>query len=197
MVLAYHAIFACYGFWLPNEQRGSWSTEVWAKHLRPFGPATKTSERRSLANRPYDRDQRRAARASLLYPPVRFTGVQARAVARGFASIVDALGLVVYACAIMPDHVHIVLARHGESIESVVGFLKRAATRQLTREGLHPLGAFRRANGRIPTPWVVGGWSRYLNAEPEIVDASDYVVHNPERIGFKRQTWSFVVPFVD
>src|SRR4051812_14608983 len=42
MVKGYHAIFAGYGFWLPNEQRGSWSTEVWAPHLRQFGPATKT-----------------------------------------------------------------------------------------------------------------------------------------------------------
>jgi len=25
MVIAYHAIFSTYGFWLPNDPRGSWS----------------------------------------------------------------------------------------------------------------------------------------------------------------------------
>ena len=144
MVLAFHAIFACYGFWLPNEERGSWSDEVWAKHLRPFGPATKTNERHSLANQPFDREKRKEARGSLLYPPVRFNGLQARAVARGFASIVERIGLVVYACSIMPDHVHLVFARHPATVEEIVGFLKRAATRELTREGLHPLAQYRR-----------------------------------------------------
>ena len=196
MVLAFHAIFACYGFWLPNEERGSWSNEVWAKHLRPFGPATKTTERRSLADQPYDRQKRREARETLLYPPVRFNGLQARAVARGFASIVERIGLVVYACSIMPDHVHLVFARHPATVEEIVGFLKRAATRELTREGLHPLAEYRRARGTVPTPWVIGGWNRYLNRAPEIADATDYVEKNPEKLGFKRQSWSFVLPFV-
>ena len=43
---------------------------------------------------------------------------------------------------------------------------------------------------------MIGGWNRYLNRDPEIVDAVDYVEKNPEKLGFKRQRWSFVVPFV-
>jgi hypothetical protein len=57
MVKGYHAIWSCYGFWLPNDARGSWSNEVWAKHLRPFGEATKTNSRRSLADAPHDVQQ--------------------------------------------------------------------------------------------------------------------------------------------
>src|SRR5437762_1899014 len=117
MVIAYHAIFAAYGFWLPNEERGSWSTEVWAPHLREFGPATKTTERKSLAYRPFDRKRRREAQQSLKYPVVNFTGEQARAVARGVGDIIEKLRIPLYAFVIMPNHAHLVSPRHDLPIE--------------------------------------------------------------------------------
>ena len=42
MVLAYHLIFTAYGFWLPNDPRGSWSDFVRAWELFITGKATKT-----------------------------------------------------------------------------------------------------------------------------------------------------------
>jgi hypothetical protein len=42
MILASHVIFSTYGFWLPNDPRGSWSDFVGAWELFRFGPATKT-----------------------------------------------------------------------------------------------------------------------------------------------------------
>jgi len=54
-VLAYHLIMTAYGFWLPNDPRGSWSDFVRAWELFLFGgPATRTTERRSLARDPHD-----------------------------------------------------------------------------------------------------------------------------------------------
>src|SRR5439155_17357687 len=100
MVLAYHAVFAAYGFWLPNDQRGSWSTEVWAPHLKRFGEATKTTERRSLAQHPYDPALRREARDSLLYPAVRFDHAKRDAIAVGFSEIIATLDLSLLACSI-------------------------------------------------------------------------------------------------
>ena len=49
MVLAYHIIFTAYGFWLPNDPRGSWSEFVPFVELVRFGRATKTETRRSVA----------------------------------------------------------------------------------------------------------------------------------------------------
>src|SRR5439155_14173021 len=103
MVLAYHAVFAAYGFWLPNDQRGSWSTEVWAPHLKRFGAATKTAERRSLAHRGYDRELRREMRDSLLYPAVRFNQPQRDAIASGLSEIIPKIDLHLLAGAIMWD----------------------------------------------------------------------------------------------
>ncbi len=35
MIVAYHSIFCAYGFWLPNDPRGSWSDFVGAWELFP------------------------------------------------------------------------------------------------------------------------------------------------------------------
>src|SRR5271168_1526378 len=82
MVFGYHVVFSAYGFWLPNDPRGSWSDFVGSWELFRQGPATKTTETRSLAHIEHDRAQRLAAKKTLKYPPVEFTGVQARAVGR-------------------------------------------------------------------------------------------------------------------
>jgi hypothetical protein len=101
MVIAYHVIFGAYGFWLPNDPRGSWSDFVGSWNLFRYGPATKTEETRSLAYEPHDHEKRRATKKALKYRPVEFTGIQARAIGRGFGNYVKSSGLVVRACAIL------------------------------------------------------------------------------------------------
>jgi hypothetical protein len=49
-MLAFHGIITAYGFWLPNDPRGSWSTWVGAWELfQAGGPATKVATTRSVA----------------------------------------------------------------------------------------------------------------------------------------------------
>ncbi len=192
MVRGYHIIFGAYGFWLPNDPRGSWSDAVWAKHLRPFGPVQKVNTRRSVADRPHDVNLRHEAKQHLKYPAVQFTGLQARAVARGFARLIDQLQLTVHACAIMPDHVHMVVARHAMTAEQITELLKRAGTRQLNKENLNPLATYQRDNGRAPSPWVKGGWQVYLNTPAEIEQRIQYVEQNPVNAGLPLQRWWFV-----
>src|SRR5438552_14141067 len=129
MIVGYHVIFGTYGFWLPNDPRGSWSEFVGAWELfRAGGKATKTEETCSLAHRPHDRAKRLAAKAALKLPAVRLTGVQARAVGRGFADYLAQSGLSIWAGAIMPDHVHLVTGRFRTTVEQLVIRLKGAAT---------------------------------------------------------------------
>lgn len=78
MVIAYHLILSAYGFWLPNDERGSWSDFVRSYELYAFGPATKAATRRSVAGRPFDPDRRNAMRRTLVRDPVTFTGRQAK-----------------------------------------------------------------------------------------------------------------------
>src|SRR5262249_49222830 len=138
MIVGYHVIFGAYGFWLPNDPRGSWSNFVGSIELYRFGKATKTTETQSLAHRSHDRGRRLAAKDSLDRPAVKFTGLQARAVGRGFANYVDKSKLLVWACAILPDHVHLVIGKPAIKIEQTVIQLKGSATTALLEERIHP-----------------------------------------------------------
>src|SRR5437016_61548 len=112
MVHAYHVIFSAYGFWLPNDPRGSWSDFVGSWELARFGRATKTDSRRSVAARPHDRALREEAKQALQYPAVEFSGKQAQLIGQGFRKSIHKGGVPVWACAILPKHVHMVIGRH-------------------------------------------------------------------------------------
>jgi REP element-mobilizing transposase RayT len=187
MVLGYHVIFGAYGFWLPNDPRGSWSEFVGSWELFRYGPATKTTETCSLASREHDHVQRLQAKQALKYPPVQFTGIQARAIGRGFAKYVERAGLTVWACAILPDHVHLVVGRFRLEIEQVVIQLKGRATQQLLVEGIHPFGNIRESNDRPPKCFARGEWKVFLDTVEDILRAIAYVEHNPIKEGKKPQ----------
>jgi REP element-mobilizing transposase RayT len=195
MVLAYHAIFTAYGFWLPNDPRGSWSEFVGSWELFRFGPATKVTTRESLAARPHDRALREAAKQALKYPAVHFSGRQALAVSRGFATAIDEHDYRVFACSILPEHVHLVVARSDRHVERVVAHLKARASSQLNAERLHPLGSFTDRRGLSPTPWAAKCWKCFLDDNADIARAIRYVENNPEKEGKRQQNWSFVVPW--
>jgi hypothetical protein len=110
-VRAYYAIFGSYGFWLPNDPRRSWSDFVRSWELfRAGGPATKVDTRRSVAGQPHDRQARLQVKEALQLPPVVFDGHQALSIAHGFARMVDKAQYQIYACSILPEHVHLVRA---------------------------------------------------------------------------------------
>lgn len=187
MAIAYHVLFSAYGFWLPNDPRGSWSDYVWSERLKRFGPATKVSTRRSVANAPHDRALRLAAKQALKYPPVRFSGLQARAAVRGFAQATQEGAYVVHACSILPEHVHLVLARHPRSVPRIIGHMKARATQRLKFEGLWP--------DEARPVWAIGGWKVFLDTPDDVRRAIAYVENNPLKERKRRQNWKFVVPF--
>ncbi|MBA4190546.1 MAG: hypothetical protein C0467_21375 [Planctomycetaceae bacterium] len=196
MVLGYHVIFSTYGFWLPNDPRGSWSEFVGAWELFVAGgQATKTTESRSLAYDPHDRSKRLAVKRELARPPVKFTGIQARAVVHGFRDYVARTGLRVWACAIMPDHVHLVVERSSSPIERVVQRLKGAATHALIAENLHPFANLANPGELPPKCWARGEWKVFIFDAEHIASAIQYVENNPVKDGRPPQRWSFVTPY--
>ena len=184
-----------YGFWLPNDPRGSWSEFVRAWELQAFGPATKTTERRSLAGRRHDPAARLAAKQRLVRPPVEYTGEQALAIGMGFAKYVRRSGLVVLAASVLPKHTHLVVGRMQHSVEQTANLLKGAATSELSRRGLHPFAGQDYADGRLPTPWARKQWSCFLDCDADIRRAIAHVQANPIKDGKPRQQWSFVTPY--
>ncbi|MEE9294261.1 MAG: hypothetical protein V3W34_04750 [Phycisphaerae bacterium] len=131
------------------------------------------------------------------YPPVRCSGVQARAIGWGFATFVDKSGLVVWACSILPQHVHLVTARHRYHVEQVVNLLKGQATRQLIREGIHPLAPLVSPSALTPKVFARGLWKVFLDSEESLRRAIRYVQSNPMKEGKPAQNWSFLTPFAE
>jgi len=196
MILAYHLILSAYGFWLPNDPRGSWSDFVRVYELyRAAGPATKVDTRRSVAHRQKDPARTAAAKRALARAPVTFDGPQAKAIALGFASYAVRSGCSVHACAVMPDHAHLVVGRHRLRIERMCDQFKAAATAQLGRERLHPFADSPYDNGRLPSPWARKGWWVFLDSIADVERSVRYVEDNPVKAGLRRQKWSFVTPF--
>ena len=181
MVIAFHSIFTAYGFWLPNEPRGSWSDFVASWELRRFGPATTVTTRRSIAANPYDHALKLRMQAELQHKPVKFTGEQARAVGHAFGTA----PYTIHACAIMQEHVHVVLAHTRRNIRTVIGELKSVASR-----ALHDHGWL-----LDRTPWSDHGWNVFLNTPADVDRAIKYVENNPVREGKRPQRWSCVTPF--
>jgi REP element-mobilizing transposase RayT len=196
MVHAYHVIMPVYGFWLPNDPRGSWSDMVRKWELIHFGPSTKASERRTLDElTPVEIAQREEARRSLTYPPVTLTDAQVNAVADGFASQVSTSGYTVGACSILPEHTHLVIARHTYKVEQVVILLKGAATRRCIECSCHPLAEYAEPGERPPRMWAEHEWKVYLDSEEAIDEAIHYVEQNPLKESRPAQSWPWVRPF--
>ena len=187
MVLAYHLILSFYGFWLPNDERGSWSERVRKYELRRFGPATRVTTRRSLADKPFDPIRRDEMRYVLKHNPVQINGQQARQVATGFAHACSERGYTAYACAILPNHAHLVIGRHERPIEKIAPHLKSRATKHLNSAGINPLPR---------SPWAKGHWAVYLNSTEAVERAIRYAENNPIKDGLKPQHWKFVQPYV-
>ncbi len=199
MIIAYHAIFTAYGFWLPNDPRGSWSDFVRSWELFRFGAATHTHSPKSVAAIPHDRQRRLAAKTALAHKPVSFSGLQCKEIGEGFKQCVKRSNFQILACSILPEHVHMVIGRHRYDVERVVGLLKGQATKTLLAAGLHPFTPVRRTSAPInayhrplPSPWARKCWKVFLYDGIDVAMATQYVVNNPMKEGLPRQRWSFV-----
>jgi len=181
VILGFHSIFSTYGFWLPNEPRGSWSDFVASWELFRLGGATKVDTRRSLAARPYNRGLKYRIESKLIHRPITLTGEQARIVGVSTKS----LPYCILAVANLPDHVHLVIGRAGRDIRRIVGHIKSEATRQLRAAGYF----------QERSPWSDHGWNVYLDCDADVSRAIEYVENNPLRAGLARQRWRCVVPY--
>jgi hypothetical protein len=119
--------------------------------------------------------------------------MQALAISRGFVTAIRKSGHHLLACAILPDHIHVVVGASRLNPRRVVGHLKREAALQLQSEGMHPFERDR--SGRLPSCWAESCWCVYLDEDDDVRRAIRYVELNPEKEGKRRQSWSFVQPF--
>ena len=195
-VIGFHIICCTYGFWLPNDERGSGSDFVRSEALTKCGPANPVTHRRSVARKPYDFELRRMAQQSLKYPAVVFTPRQIAAVSRGVAGeLANFNAAPIYAFASLRDHFHALAGPCRYDIRRFAGRLKGAATRQLREEEIDPMQKFADANGAVPSPWSVKPWVVYEFSHQDMVRAIKYVNDNVLRARLPPQNHPFVVPY--
>lgn len=177
MIIAYHAIFTTYGTWLPNDPRGSYSKELYNEQLRFLGEikyGRQIPPPRKLIMRFY------SEAIPVLAKPAFFISDNIRPViAKSFAVVVKRLAVEAPACAIMNDHIHLLVMHSKYRIEYLVNQFKGAATQALKQQS---------------SPWTRGCWKVFINDIETLNAAVKYINANPSKAGLAEQTWDFVKP---
>jgi hypothetical protein len=126
LVIGYHLIWTAYGCWLPNDPRGSGSRTVNSDLIATLGELHYGRKKIQPAGRVvrafYDR-----AEAVLRFPLLTFDESARNAIAVAFADTIKEERYTCYACAIMPDHVHILIRKHKDTAEQMIDKLSSAA----------------------------------------------------------------------
>ncbi len=111
MVVGFHLVWTAYGWWLPNDPRGSWSEEVRVEAIGALGEAhygrKLTQPKSEELRRFYEQ-----ARDVLKHPLLSLTDEQIPLVGASFEKVIAERKYTCYACAIMPDHVHLLIRKH-------------------------------------------------------------------------------------
>lgn len=187
LVIAHHLMWTLYGWWLPNDPRGSTSRVIRNDLLAQLGHLH--FGRRSI--QPAGRDIRefyRQASEVLRFPLLSFTP-------RDFPTVADTIGHAIrecsytcYAAAIMPDHVHLLIRKHRNLAEEMIEKLQTLSRERLVEAGMR--------EASHPT-WTRGGWKVYLDHPEGVRRTIRYIEDNPVKIGFPIQRWSFVSEYDD
>ncbi|QDU18450.1 hypothetical protein [Urbifossiella limnaea] len=188
LVIAYHLVWTVYGSWLPNDPRGSGSRTVRFDPLADLGDIHLGRKRVQPPRREVREFYDHAA--DLLKHPVLDLDKAARAiVGAALGEVVAAERYTCYACAVMPDHVHLLVRKHRHTAEEMVTTLAAAS-----RAGLVEAGCRDPAH---PT-WTAGvGWRGFLEHPEDVRRTIGYIERNPLSLRLPVQRWPFVVPYDD
>ncbi len=137
MIHGYHLVLSTYGFWLPNDPRGSMSEKVYSAELSKCGRPTKTLERKQVDAVAYQR-WRKVADDALLYPPVHLLANRLSKWLWPWAASLNSPALHFWAFSILEQHLHAVVGRGRSKMEELVPLLKSVATQSLFEKNLHP-----------------------------------------------------------
>lgn len=185
MVLAYHLVWTSYGWWLPNDPRGSMSRVIASNVLKDLGELHYGRKRIQPASSDIRQFYENAI-SLLKFPFLTFSDAEIAAVGQGFADAVARCRYTCHACAILPDHVHLVIRKHRDLAEDMIGNLQAASRSSVLdveeRHLDHPV-------------WGRPGWKVYEDSREDIERTIRYVERNLTKARRPPQAWSFVTPY--
>jgi hypothetical protein len=185
IVIAYHLIWTLYGWWLPNDLRGSTSRDIRCDALKQLGElhfGRKKIQPSSRDIRAFYAD----ARALLKHPLIELPLEAFSLVAHGFADAITACKYTCYACAILPDHVHLIIRKHRDCAEEMIYQLQHFSRLRLSESGIFP------SNHPI---WVQGGWQVFLDHPDDICRTIGYIRQNPIPYHLPIREYAFITPY--
>jgi REP element-mobilizing transposase RayT len=186
LVIAYHLVWTAYGSWLPNDPRGSGSHQVANEIISELGELHYGRKRLQPAGKIVRSFYERAA-SVLKFPLLTFDEPARSLIGEAFAETIENHQYTCCACAVMPDHVHVLIRKHKHTAEEMTKHLKDASRLRVCAAGIR--------DGDHPT-WTGGnGWSVFLDHPKEIRRTIPYIEKNPEKIGLPKQNWPFVKPY--
>jgi REP element-mobilizing transposase RayT len=185
IVIAYHLIWTGYGWWLPNDPRGSMSTTIRNDVLGDLGALHRGRKVVQPASREI-REFYREARNRLEYPLRSFAEDEPQTIAVAFGEVIARERYTCYACAIMPDHVHVLIRKHKHQAEEMIANLQDASRLRLRESSSflaeHPV-------------WGGKGWKVFLDHPDDVRRTIKYVEGNPIHAHLPSQQWAFVAPY--
>jgi len=187
MIIGHHLIWTAYGWWLPNDPRGSMSRELRNDALIDLGDLHYGRKRIQPANREITRFYAQAAE-SLKFNLLKFSADEVAAIAESFASTIQRRNYTCYACAIMPEHIHLLIRRHRDMPEAMI-----EAFQEDSRSAI--LGLKSKGRGIDHPVWGGPGWKVFLDTPLDIRRIVRYIENNPIKIGLPKQVCSFVKPY--
>jgi REP element-mobilizing transposase RayT len=180
-------MWTLYGWWLPNDPRGSTSQTIRNDLIAELGELHHGRRRLQPAGREIRAFYEQAATA-LKHPLLEYSPSEFSAVADAIGAAINESGYTCYAGAIMPDHVHLVVRKHRDLAETMIEKLQSLSRERLVRAGLR--------QESHPT-WTRGGWKVFLDHPDEVRRTIKYVENNPVKQRLPAQTRKWVTPYDD
>ncbi len=183
LVIAHHLVWTAYGWWLPNDPRGSGSRTIRNDVLSELGGLHFGRKEIQPCGRVVREFYEKAAE-HLKHALLTFDEVDRMLIAEAFADVMERERYTCYVCAIMPDHVHVLIRKHKDMAEQMAENLMEASRTHLIQAGRRVI--------THPT-WIAGhGWKVFLDHPDEVRRTIRYVQENPLKIGLPAQVWPFV-----
>lgn len=185
IVIAHHLVWTAYGWWLPNDPRGSNSQWVASEVIAELGNLHRGRKKAQPAGWEIRTFYGRA-REVLMFPLLTFDEAVRTEIGAAFAAVIDAERYTCYACAVMPDHVHILIRKHKHAAEEMIDHLQCASRSRLAETRHRPADH--------PT-WGGPGWKVFLDHPDEVRRTITYIERNPLPLRLPKQQWPFVTEY--
>ncbi len=187
MIIAHHLILTLYGHWLANDLRGSGSKEFYDEKFAPLGPIHfGRKPARLQPSRKELREFHRRAEPLLNFSRFWIDDAKRQALGDAIAGVIAERKYTVWACAILSNHMHLVIRVHRDDALTMWGAFAGA-----TRFALREFGDV----GPTHPVWSTRPYKVFLRTPGEVRGRIDYVECNPEKERLPRQSYGFVQPY--